>query len=108
MNQMGEAIIMMEDERICVCNPYDLILDEGIDEVYRIMEPCRNCGELRPRGDLSMGINHICHLCRANPDARKRNTAEILAVWERMDEGAADDVDEGAADEQQNENDRED
>ncbi len=100
MNQLGEAIIMMEDERICVCDPYDLILDEGIDEVYRAMEPCRNCGELRPRGDLSMQIDHICHLCQANPGGRERDTAEILAVWERMDEGSPDDDEEGAADEQ--------
>jgi hypothetical protein len=83
----------MEDNPICVSDPYDLILDEGIDEVYRIMEPCRNCGELRPRGDLSMSINGICHLCRANPDARKRDTTDILAVWERMDEAAFDEGD---------------
>jgi hypothetical protein len=104
---MVEAIITMEDTPICVADPYDLILDEGIDEVYRIMEPCRNCGELRPRGDLSMSINGICHLCRACPDARKRDTAEILAVWERMDEGAADGDEEGAADEHDDENDKE-
>jgi hypothetical protein len=98
-----EAITMMDDERICITDPYDLILEEGIDEVYRIMEPCRNCGELRPRGDLSMSINGICHLCRANPNARKRDTTEILAVWERMDEGTSDDDEEDATDEHNDE-----
>lgn len=88
----------MENSPTCVADPYDLILAEGIDEVYRLMEPCRNCGELRPRGDFAMSINGICHLCRSNPDARKRDTRDILDLWERMDEGAFDgEDDEGAA-----------
>nr|MDO8086393.1 hypothetical protein [Candidatus Sigynarchaeum springense] len=69
------------------------------------MAPCRNCGELWPRDDFSMAINGICHLCRANPEARKRDTRRILARWEELDEAAFDDEDgdmhddEGDADE---------
>jgi hypothetical protein len=60
----------------------------------------RNCGELRPRGDLAMSINGICHLCRANPAARQRDTREILDIWEKMDEGAFEGKeDEGTEDE---------
>ena len=100
---MIKVNVMITDETICVADPYDLILAEGIDEVYRIMEPCRNCGELRPRGDLAMSINGTCHLCRANPNARKRDTREILAIWEEMDEAAfKDDENEGDADEREN------
>ncbi len=80
-------------------SPFDLVEAEGIEEVHRIMGPCRNCGELRPRDDFSMSIDHVCHLCRLNPDARKRDTAEILTLWEQMDEGAADDDDDGTTDE---------
>ncbi len=76
-------------------SPFDLVEAEGIEEVHRIMEPCRNCGELRPRDDFSMGVDAVCHLCRLNPDARKRDTAEILALWEHMDEADLDEGDEG-------------
>jgi hypothetical protein len=39
--QDAEAILMMEETPICVADPYDLILEESIYEVYRAMEPCR-------------------------------------------------------------------
>ena len=84
-------------------SPFDLIEAEGIEEVHRIMAPCRNCGELRPRDDFSMRIDDLCHLCRANPNARQRDTAKIRALWEQMDEGDFDDDDEDAADEHDDE-----
>jgi len=90
------------DLEICrVESPYDLLEAENIEEIHRIMAPCRNCGEFRPRDDFSMAINGICHLCRINPDARKRDTRRILAQWEELDEAASNDEhdDEGDADE---------
>ncbi len=75
-------------------SPYDLLEAENIEEVHRIMAPCRNCGELRPRDDFSMCINGICHLCRINPEARRRDTARILAQWEELDDAAFNDEDE--------------
>jgi hypothetical protein len=77
-------------------SPFDLIEAEGIDDVHRIMAPCRNCGELRPRDEFSMAIDGTCHLCRANADVRKRDTRKILSMWEDLDEAA---FDEGDADE---------
>ena len=77
-------------------SPFDLIEAEGIEEVHRLMAPCRNCGELRPRSDLSMSISGICPLCRANTDVRKRDTTKILAMWEDMDEAAIADDDDDA------------
>jgi hypothetical protein len=90
---------MIDIDNFGVESPFDLIEAEGIEEVHRIMAPCRNCGELRPREDFSMGINGICHLCRVNPDTRKRDTTKILALWEELDEAASNDDDEGDADE---------
>ncbi len=83
-------------------SPFDLIEAEGIEEVHRIMQPCRNCGELRPRDEFSMTIDGMCHLCRANAEVRKRDTAKILQMWEDMDDAAsADDEGEGDADDQE-------
>ncbi len=62
----GQTTIQRLPEYI-VESPFDLVEAEGIEEVRRIMEPCRNCGELRPRDDFSMGIDAVCHLCRLNP-----------------------------------------
>ena len=88
------------DPETChVESPYDLLEAENVEEVHHIMAPCRNCGELRPRDGFSMAINGICHLCRANPATRRRDTRQILAQWEELDEAAfadeEDDDDEG-------------
>jgi hypothetical protein len=96
---LREETNMIDLPDYIVESPFDLIEAEGIDEVHRIMAPCRNCGELRPRDDFSMGINGICHLCRVSPEIRERDTTKILALWEQLDEAALDDDDEGDADE---------
>jgi hypothetical protein len=82
---------MMNDDfsQFSIESPETLIADEGIDEVHRLMQPCRNCGELRPRGDLFMSIDATCLQCRDRPETRQRDTTKILALWEQLDDAAA-------------------
>jgi hypothetical protein len=98
---LREETNMIDLPDYIVESPFDLIEADGIDEVHRIMAPCRNCGELRPRDDFSMGIDGICHLCRVCPEIRKRDTIKILALWEQLDEAAFDDDDADEHDEKE-------
>lgn len=38
----------------------ELIEEEGADEVFRFLSPCRNCGELVSKGNLHDGICNLC------------------------------------------------
>lgn len=63
----------------------DLLSEEDPDMVHRLMTPCQNCGELRPRDDPSIMHGGICHLCslddaHASIRARSENAGDNLTT----------------------------
>ena len=74
----------------------DLIHEEGASEVFRLMTPCKNCGELRPRDDPTMlATGGICYLCsksdfhaekRAMSEGCSRNTETLASIARKITE----------------------
>jgi len=73
----------------------DLFREEGVEEVLRLMIPCKNCGELRPRDDPEILRTGCCYLCnksdfhrekRATSDGCSANTRTLAKLVEKLED----------------------